>query len=112
MSGGREYVVELAVECRVETCDTKDRAAVVSVGAEDARQGVLMVLRHRGWTIDRRDDLCPAHSGPIPACEVCGQPTPRPYSATFHRHLTGVNYACRDCARRAVSARFIQERES
>lgn len=115
MSGGRELATTLDVVCRVETCGARDSASVASVGAEDARQGVMKVLRYRGWTISRLDDLCPAHSGPIPACDICGEPTPKPYAVTHAKHYTGVGYCCHGCANRKLSeslaARFIQDRE-
>ena len=107
MSGGREWAVSLEVVCRVETCPTRDSVTVASVGAEDARQGVMKVLRYRGWTIDRRDDLCPAHSGPIRCCELCGAETPSPYGHGTHaKHITGVAWACEPCYRVRFNARL------
>lgn len=115
MSGGREWAMTLDVACRVETCAERDTATVAAVSAEAARQGVMKVLRHRGWTIDRLDDLCPTCSGPIPPCELCGDPTPRPYAVTGSRHYTGVGYCCHPCARikldLSVAAKFIHARE-
>lgn len=115
MSGGREWAVTLDVVCRVETCPAHDTASVVSTCAEDARQGVVKTLRYRGWKIDRRDDLCPTHAGTIPVCELCGEPTPKPYAVTRARHYTGVGYCCQTCSRQkldeSLAARFIQDRD-
>lgn len=116
MSGGREWAMSLSVRCRVETCTATDSACVAAVSAHDATEGAKKVLRYRGWKIDRRDDLCPEHAGPIRVCEVCGEPTPPPYgSDSRHRHITGVDWACSACYRRMfdqeLAARFIQARE-
>ena len=45
----------------------------------------------------RYDDLCPKCAPPLPACEVCGDPTPREYSPCHARHITGVDFACWGC---------------
>lgn len=116
MSGGRQWSMAIDVQCRVETCSEKDTACVCATSAHDAVEGVKTILRYRGWTFGRLDDLCPAHSGPIPACEICGQPTPRPYGVDgWSARRDGVSWACWPCHHRAsdlrLAADFIQARE-
>lgn len=103
MSGGREWAMSLDVVCRVDVCTAKDSATVASVSAHDATEGVKKMLRHRGWTIDRREDTCPSHSGPIPACTVCGTPTPKPYGINPDHIVHG--YHCVPCHHVALRER-------
>ena len=103
MSGGREWAMTLDVECRVEPCTAKDTASVASTSSIDATEGVRKVLRHRGWTLDRREDTCPAHSGPIPSCTVCGAPTPKPYGIPADHIVHG--YSCKACHYAALQER-------
>lgn len=103
MSGGREWAMSLAVVCRVETCTARDEVSVAGVSAHGATEGAKAVLRHRGWTLDRRDDLCPEHSGPILACTVCGEPTPKPYGIAPGHIVRG--YHCLPCHRTALDER-------
>ena len=117
MSGGREWAMSIDVRCRVEMCTAHDSVSVAAVSAHDAVEGVKKVLRYRGWTFGRRDDLCPAHAGPIPACEVCGEPTPQPYGVNgTGRHITGVSWCCYPCYHRLFdlkcAADFIQAQEA
>ncbi len=104
MSGGREWAMTLEVVCRVDGCPAKDGATVAGRSAHDATEGAKAVLRYRGWRIDRLDDLCPTHAGPIPACELCGEPTPRPYGSTHTEHYTGRRWVCHECGRAAHKA--------
>lgn len=110
MSGGREWAMTLDVVCRVEACANRDTATVAGRGALDATDGARKVLRYRGWRLDRRDDLCPDHAGPIPVCELCGEPTPKPYGSTHGQHYTGVSFACHPCGRAALK-RSVLDRQ-
>jgi len=107
MSGGREWAMTLAVECRVEVCTARDEVSVASTSAHDATEGVKKILRYRGWTFGRLEDICPAHSGPIPACTVCGAPTPKPYGIAADHIVHG--YHCLACHHTAFQEQVREE---
>ena len=108
---GREWSMGLIVRCRVETCPETDEATVADCSAHGATEGVKRLFRYRGWTLGRRDNLCPEHSGPIPACEACGDPTPKPYGVKDGKHITGKAWTCLPCYRDAMDAR-VRERQA
>ena len=113
MSSDRTWAMTLDVECSVETCATKDGVTVCDTTAHGATEGTKKVLRYRGWVIGRRDNTCPAHSGPIPVCLICGVDIPKPYGVESQSHVTGVRLSCLPCHRKAMDAwlaeRFAKE---
>lgn len=108
-SSGREWAMSLDVACRVDTCPTTDGVTVRDVSAHGATEGAKKVLRYRGWLIDRRDNLCPEHAGPIPVCEVCGEATPITYAVRNGKHITGKAHTCLACYRAAMDARIRED---
>lgn len=108
MSCDREWAMTLDIVCSVETCATKDSITVRDTTAHGATEGAKKILRYRGWAINRRDNTCPAHSGPIPVCLLCGVDVPKPYGITHATHITGVRLSCLPCHRDALDARVAE----
>lgn len=103
----REWTVEVKATC--SKCARVTSASAWSGSCEDARQTAVKVIRYRGWRLmaegHRYDDLCPEHFGPLPTCEVCGEPTPKEYAPKYAKHITGVDHACSACYRMAFDKR-------
>jgi len=108
MSSDREWAMTIDIECSVQTCSTKDTVTVRDVSAHGATEGAKKVLRYRGWAINRRDNTCPEHNGPIPVCLLCGVDVPKPYGIEHSQHITGVRLSCLPCHRKAMDARVAE----
>ena len=101
----RIWTVSVTVECA--TCGTRDdKASVAATSCEAAREGVLCILRYRGWRIGRKsyDNSCPACAGPIPGCDDCGTPTPDPYGKSDWTERAA--RFCDQCFRKRQAARW------
>jgi hypothetical protein len=84
------YSVGLAVVCTLDSCTVRDEAAVAATSCEDARTGVMRVLRYRGWQLGKHAETrCPKHAPPAEPCGHCGVPTPPVY-------LRSIDYLHRD----------------
>src|SRR6185437_8325217 len=60
------YALELTVEGSLEACAETAEASVRATSCEDARSGVMRVLRYRGWQLGKHAAvLCPKHAPPI-----------------------------------------------
>lgn len=71
------YAVELSVACSVEACVKEAEASVRATSCEDARVGVMRVLRWRGWQLGKHAPvLCPDHAPAPVRCVRCSVPTP------------------------------------
>jgi hypothetical protein len=74
------YTVTLAVTCGLTACPVTQEAAVAATSCEEARSGVMRVLRYRGWEIgSHRDNRCPNHAAPLEPCTHCEVKTPAVY---------------------------------
>jgi hypothetical protein len=107
MSSDRTWVMTLDIVCSVETCPKVATASCCDTTPIGATEGAKKILRYRGWLINRRDNTCPEHSTPIPACLLCGVPTPLAYGHDMH-HITKVSHACDACYRKAFSLRMAE----
>ena len=66
------YALELTVECSLEACAETAEASVRATSCEDARSGVMRVLRYRGWQLGKHAAvLCPKHAPPMVRCARC-----------------------------------------
>lgn len=71
------YAVELQVLCSRLPCAVEDEAAVRAGSCEEARVGVMRVLRWRGWQLGKHAaTLCPKHAPAPIVCACCGEATP------------------------------------
>lgn len=71
------YTVQLDVVCSLELCQVSEMASVQATSCEDARVGVMRVLRYRGWQLGKHErTLCPLHAPPMLDCCRCGVATP------------------------------------
>ena len=103
----RIWTVSAAVEC--STCGTKDdKTSVAATSCETAREGVLRILRYRGWRIGRKthDNSCPRCAGPIPGCADCGTPTPDPYGKSDWEGEQHKVRRCAECHRKRRAAQW------
>jgi hypothetical protein len=107
MSHGREWAMTLTVKCAVDGCPAVMEATVAGVSAHAATEGAKKVLRYLGWTISRMENRCAVHSGPIPSCVKCGEPTPRPYAIDPSRILRGLS--CIPCHQEALREAVREE---
>lgn len=71
------YAVELTVACSLETCLAESMATVRAGSCEDARTGVMRVLRYRGWQVGKHaPTLCDKHAPRPIKCVRCREDTP------------------------------------
>lgn len=99
----RIWTVTVSVNC--STCGaTDDKTSVAATACETAREGVLRILRYRGWRIGRKpaDNACPTCAGPIPACADCGTPAPDPYGKSDWDEVR----RCAECHRKRRAAQW------
>lgn len=102
----RVWTVSVVVECGI--CGAvDDKTSVAATSCDTAREGVLRILRYRGWRIGRKpvNNSCPDCAGPIPGCADCGTPTPDPYGKSDWSERHAVR-RCDRCHRKHRAAQW------